>query len=283
MKPIRIICSILGFLALSLNLLAATPHSHHVVVVVEENHSFESVIGSSSMPYLNSLAAEYGLALRYYGNVHPSIGNYFMMTTGHTITTSDGWPGTVTSNNIVRELNNAGKTWHVYAEGLPSIGYIGGDRYPYVKHHDPMAYFQDVKNSAKQRANIVPFTQLETDLKHDDLPNFSFVIPDVLHDGHNGSLKAADSWLKTNIAPLLANSVFRTDGILIITFDESYDSDKTHGGGHVATIVIGPKVKRHKKTSTFFQHQSILRTVELALGLPTIGAAQNTFSFSEFF
>jgi phosphatidylinositol-3-phosphatase len=283
MKIIRTICSILGSLALSINLMAATPHSHHVVVVVEENHSFESVIGSSSMPYLNSLASQYGLALRYYGNVHPSIGNYFMMTTGHIITTSDGWTGTVTSNNIVRQLNNAGKTWHVYAEGLPSVGYIGSDRYPYSKHHNPMAYFEDVKNSTKVRNNIVPFSELKSDLTNGDLPNFSFVIPDELHDGHSGSLRTADQWLKTNIAPLIANAAFQTDGILIITFDESTDSDKIHGGGHVSTIVIGPKVRRHEKTSTFFQHQSILRTIELALGLPTIGAAQSSFSFSEFF
>jgi hypothetical protein len=34
----------------------AVPQFGHVVLVVEENHSYSSVIGSSAMPYLNSLA-----------------------------------------------------------------------------------------------------------------------------------------------------------------------------------------------------------------------------------
>ncbi len=60
----------------------SVPVFSHVFVVVEENHGYSSVIGSSSMPYLNSLASKYGLATQYYANTHPSIGNYFMMTTG---------------------------------------------------------------------------------------------------------------------------------------------------------------------------------------------------------
>jgi hypothetical protein len=51
------------------------PASAHVFLVVEENHSYSQVIGNSSMPYLNSLAAKYGLATQYYADVHPSIGS----------------------------------------------------------------------------------------------------------------------------------------------------------------------------------------------------------------
>ena len=40
-------------------LAAQVPKSNHVVIVLEENHSYSSVIGSSSMPYLNSLASQY--------------------------------------------------------------------------------------------------------------------------------------------------------------------------------------------------------------------------------
>ena len=267
----------------SLHVMAQVPSSNHVALLIEENHSFESVIGSSSMPYLNSLASEYGLAVRYYANVHPSIGNYFMMTTGQIPSTSDGWPGTVTADNLARQLIHAGKSWRVYAQSLPSAGYVGGDRYPYVKHHNPFAYFSDVKNSARERYNIVPFTDLADDLRRDDLQNFSLIIPDELHDAHSASLHTADQWLKTAIAPLLSNSKFREDGILIITFDESTDSDKIHGGGHVATIVIGPKVLHHKQSSTFVQHQSILRTIEQALGLPEVGAAKSCNSLGDLF
>jgi hypothetical protein len=56
------------------------------------------------MPYLNSLATQYGLATQDYANTHPSIGSYFMLTTGQLVTTNDGLTGTVNVDNIVREL-----------------------------------------------------------------------------------------------------------------------------------------------------------------------------------
>src|SRR6266446_3698881 len=142
----------------------AVPVSNHVVVVIEENHSYSSVINSSSMPYLKYLAGKYGLAINYYGNTHPSIGNYFMLTTGQIITNDDGYTGTVTANNVVRELLSAGKTWRSYAESLPYSGYIGGDSYPYSKHHNPMAYFSDVRNSSMERQNLVSFSHFASDV-----------------------------------------------------------------------------------------------------------------------
>ena len=38
-----------------------------------ENHETSSIIGSSSAPYINSLAQQYGLATNYYGIRHPSL------------------------------------------------------------------------------------------------------------------------------------------------------------------------------------------------------------------
>jgi len=51
------------------------PALAYVFLVVEEN-------GNPAMPYLNGLISKYGLARQYYANVHPSIGNYFMLTDG---------------------------------------------------------------------------------------------------------------------------------------------------------------------------------------------------------
>src|SRR5437660_3823973 len=116
------------------------PASSHVFVVVEENHSYSSVIGNSSMPYLNSLASKYGLATQYFADTHPSIGNYFMLTTGQIITNDDSFGATVDADNIVRHLTAAGKTWRSYAEGLPAVGYLAAGPYPYAKNHNPFAY-----------------------------------------------------------------------------------------------------------------------------------------------
>ena len=77
---------------------AATPVApitqvNHVFIVMEENHGYSDVIGNPQMPYLNSLANTYSVAQGYYANTHPSIGNYFMLTTGQIITNDDGYIG----------------------------------------------------------------------------------------------------------------------------------------------------------------------------------------------
>jgi len=263
---------------------AAVPAAGHVVVVVEENHSYSSVLGSSSMPYLNSLAQKYGLATQYYANTHPSIGNYLMMTTGQIITNSDGYTGTVTADNIVRHLLTAGITWKSYAESLPSVGYTGGDQYPYILHHNPLAYFSDVRNSSVQKMNLVPFTQFATDLANDQLPRFSFVVPNLLDDAHDGTLAQADGWLKTHIAPLIASPAFQKDGLLIIVFDESSSTDTTHGGGRVASVVVSPKITAPVKSNTLYQHQNLLLLAMTALGLTSFpAAAASASSMSDLF
>jgi acid phosphatase len=274
---------------------AAKPQFGLVVLLVEENHSYSSVIGNSAMPYLNSLAQRYGLATNYYASVHPSIGNYFMLTTGQITTTDDSFTGTVDADNLVRELLAAGKTWKAYAESLPSAGYTGGDVYPYLERHNPFSYFSDVRNSSKQLQNLAPFTQFTADLAKNQLPHFSYIVPNAEHDAHDcpdGTsncpdslrLSTADSWLKNNIAPLLASSEFQKDGLLVIVFDESFDIDTAHGGGHVPMLVISPKAKPGYQSTTLYQHQSTLRLLieaTEAKGFP--GISGSAPDMSEFF
>ncbi len=253
-----------------------------VVVVVEENHGYSSVIGGSSMPYLNSLATQYGLATQFYGNTHPSIGNYFMMTAGQIITNDDAFMSTVNADNIVRHLLSAGKTWKSYAESLPSAGYTGGDTGPYVRHHNPLSYFSDVVNSSVQKMNLVPFTQFTADLNTNQLPDFSFVVPNLQNDAHDGSLAQADNWLQTNIAPLIANPQFQKNGLLIIVFDEADFSDSTHGGGHIAMVAVGPLVKHGFQSTAFYQHENLLKSVAAYLGIDgNIGNAAGAAPMSD--
>jgi phosphatidylinositol-3-phosphatase len=94
-------------------------------------------------------------------------------------------------------------------------------------------------------------------------------------------LATADTWLKNNIAPLLNNPAFQKDGILIIVFDEGFDTDTAHGGGHVAALAVGPGVKKGFKSTTFYQHQNVLRTTLDALGVhsyPGIGGSSADMS-----
>src|SRR6185312_12712928 len=167
---------------------ASVPQFGHVVMVLEENHSYSEVVGNSAMPYLNSLAAQYGLATQYFANTHPSIGNYFMLTTGQIVTNDDSFTGTVDVDNIVRELLASGKTWKSYAESR-------NDPILYAKWHDPLSYFSDVVNSSTQMQNLTLLSQFSSDLTNNVLPNFSFVVPNLLNDGHSAPLRLADSFL----------------------------------------------------------------------------------------
>lgn len=260
------------------------PTFSHVILVVEENHSFSDVIGNSAMPYLNSLASQYGLATQYFADGHPSMPNYLMLTTGQMETFDDNFSGTISDDNVVRELVKAGKSWKAYEESIPSAGYLGGDASLYVRHHNPFSFLSDVQNDTSQAANIVPFTQFAGDLANEALPQFSFISPDLNDDAHNGTLAAADSWLQSNIAPLLANSTFQSSGLLIITFDESEVTDLDHGGGHVATVVISSKSKMKYQSQTEYQHQSTLRLVLAASGVDTFpGLAGTAPDMMEFF
>jgi len=276
-----------GNATLTVNAAPTVPLSNHVFLLVEENHSYSSVIGSPLMPYLNALANRYGLATQYFANTHPSIPNYFMLTTGQNVSSDETQtPATlpVSADNIVRQLMISGKTWKSYSEDMPSAGYTGGDAGNYMVSHNPFAYFTDVASSSTQKLNLVPFSQFATDLANNQLPNFSYIRPNMMNDGHNGTLDSVDVWLQTNIAPLLASTTFQQDGLLIITFDESDDSDVAHGGGHVATLIISPKAISGAKPATLYQHESVLRTMLLALGVSNFPGAANTAApMAEFF
>jgi len=283
------ICSTLIVVFAAAVCVAQVPTSNHVYFLVEENEPYTSVIGNSSLPYINGLAQKYGLATSYYGNTHPSIGNYFMMTTGQIYTNDDSYLGPLPSSvdNIVRRLMTAGKTWKSYAEGVPYAGYLGGNTLSngdYYKRHDPFSYFSDVANSSTEKMNLVDTNQLVTDLANNQSPNLSFIVPNGMDDAHDGTPQAMDNWLSQYVPKILASKGFQEDGILFITFDESVDTDTTHGGGHIMTIVISPKGKAGYKSTTLYQHQSLLKSMLLALSLPTdLLAASTAPDMGEFF
>jgi hypothetical protein len=241
---------------------------NHIFLVVEENASAAAVIGGPLMPYLNSLATQGGSASEYFANTHPSIGNYFMLTVGNTVTNNNNFSNIVTDDNIVRQLLAAGKTWKSYAEDLPSVGYTGADTGGYARKHNVLALLADVANNPAQAGNLVPFSQFSRDLISDAFPNYSFIVPNLCNDAHDCPLTTADTWLQTNLAPLVNSAQFQRDGLLIVLFDEAPDAEVARGGGRVAWVAVGPRVKRGYRSSSVYQHESTLRLMADVLGLP---------------
>ena len=259
------------------------PRFNHVFIVFEENTNYADVIGSSSMPYLNGLAAQYGLATQYYANTHPSIGNYFMAATGQIVTNNDSYSSIVSVDNVVRQLLAAGKTWKSYAEDLPSVGFTGATSGGYARKHNVFALLSDVVNDPVQVNNLVPFTRFATDLANGTLPDYSNIVPNLCNDAHDCPLSTADTWLKNNIDPLIKSAQFQRDGLLIILFDES-GSDNTNGGGRVAWIAVSGKSKPGYQSTTLYQHASTLRLSLKVLGVTAYpNAAATAPDMDEFF
>ncbi len=291
------------FISLTIILLAgaalsqtsSTPAMGPIVLVMLENQGYSDVVGSPYMPYLNGLISQGGLATNYYADSHGSLSEYFMLTTGQTITVDNAFTCQVTVDNFVREMAAINKGWMAYAESLPSAGYLGGDVYPYVKHHNPWVYFIDVINNPNEAAHVVPFTQFASDMGAGALPAFSMVIPNDEDNGHDcpdGSntcansvkLQQTDTWLQTNIAPLFSSAQFQKNGLLVVAYDEGNLSDNTYGGGHTAVVFAGPWAKQAYQSGTFYRHENLLRTFAESLGFQAYpGAAIYVSNMSEFF
>src|SRR5262245_45099820 len=95
------------------------PRPDHVVIVIEENHSYAQIIGSPSAPYINSLAAGGALMTQSYAITHPSQPNYVAFFSGATqgVTTDSMYPHSLfTAPNLGTKLLGAGLTFGGYSE-----------------------------------------------------------------------------------------------------------------------------------------------------------------------
>jgi phosphatidylinositol-3-phosphatase len=266
------------------------PLSRHVILVMEENQSYSTVVGQDSVwPNYNKLIKSGALPTNFYANSHPSIGNYFMLTTGQLLTTNDNSTTVWDVDNIARRMLSTGTSFKIYAEGIKQ-GYVGGNTGLYLIRHNPFAMLSDIADNA-QVANetIWPFSQFAIDVAHNALPEFSYIVPDIDDDAHTGTPQQADTWLQANVVtPLSTYPSFQVggDGVLIVDFDEAEDSDTTYGGGHVAPVFWGPNVQAGytQQSTTVYQHQSMLCTImeELVLQDPP-GLAATAPSMAEFF
>src|SRR6185295_13970177 len=99
----------------------------------------------------------------------------------------------------------------------------------YNPHYNPFGYYERVEGSRRARARIVNFVRLRRDLKRHTLPRFSWIAPNVFHDGHNGSLATADRTASRLVPPLLRDLGPR--GVLYVLWDEGPDSDLRGSGG----------------------------------------------------
>ena len=192
----------------------------HIFVIVEENRGFDQIIGNPSAPNINRLAETYGLATRFYGEVHPSQANYIAMIAGSTfgIHDDDAWyctpakedadcpkskrpdyvDHTIRSKSLMDQLDSADLTWKGYFESIPepgskavfSSGASGEPDRLYGAKHNAFLDFASVQNDSRLARKIVGFDQLAKDLASGDPPNYAHVIPNQCNEMHGMDVNA---------------------------------------------------------------------------------------------
>ena len=196
---------------------APIPRYEHIFLIIEENRSYVEIIGEQSIaPNLNRLAKEYGLATKFYAEVHPSEGNYVAMLGGDTFGIHDddafyckpnskdrycpaaGRAGyvdhSVSQRSLVDQLEERGLSWKAYMESIPEAG-SGIARWPatdqpgapaelYAVKHNGFMTFGRVQTDPRRAQKIVGFDTLDGDLASGKMPNYAHIVPNQCNEMH---------------------------------------------------------------------------------------------------
>ncbi|KAG2181342.1 hypothetical protein INT43_008925 [Umbelopsis isabellina] len=251
----------------------------HFMVIVLENEDYAAVMADS---YFSTVAAKHNgnLLTNYQAITHPSQPNYIAMIGGSTLGFSRLELFIIKSNffskSIVDILEPAGITWKEYAENYTQ-GSNGAcntatslSNSLYMRKHNPFISFTTVTSNASRCKNIVPATQLQTDINSGSVPQFMFYTPNMNDDGHDTSLSTASKWTKGFLEPLLSNTAFNKNLAVLITWDETKDYDIPN---QVWSVLVGSSVKAlaNNTDNTAYNHYSILATVEENWSLGNLG------------
>lgn len=239
------------------------PRPDHVVIVIEENHSYSEIIGSSAAPYINSLAAQGALFTQSHATTHPSQPNYLHLFSGSNQgVTDDSCPHSFSTANLGQYLLDASLTFAGYSEDLPSVGSPVCTSGAYARKHAPWVNFTNIPTTTN-----LPFSYFPSD--YTTLPIVSFVIPNLNNDMHDGTIQQGDTWLQQHLNGYVQWAMTH-NSVLIMTFDE----DDSSQGNRIATIFVGQMVVPGQYSESI-NHFNLLRTLEDMYNLPYAGVSGN--------
>lgn len=243
------------------------PRPDHVVIVMEENHGFSSIIGSAAAPYINSLAQQGVLFTNSFAIEHPSEPNYLDLFSGSNQNIHDDSKpiALFTTPNLGAALIANGLTFTGYSEDLPVAGFQGESSGQYYRKHAPWTNWQDSASNSIPLEDNAPFTSFPTD--YSKLPTVSIVVPNQDHDMHDGSIAQGDTWLMQNLDGYLQWAQTH-NSLLVVTYDE----DDGGSGNQITTIFCGPMIAPGSSAARI-DHFNVLRTLEDIYGLSHSGAA----------
>ena len=253
------------------------PIPDHIVILILENHGYTQIIDAPSAPFINSLVNDPTTALfiESYGIEHPSQPNYLDLFSGSNQgVTNSNVPANhpFTTANLARQLMDAGKTFIMYSEDLPYVGYDGPGSGNYARKHNPVANWMGHGTNQVPETTNQPYSAFpSTDFSQ--LPTVCFVAPNQANDMHNGvdtaRILVGDTWVHDNMDDYIQWAK-TNNSLFILTFDE----DERGQRNHILTLMTGPMVKPGQYDEVI-NHYSILRTIEDMYGLPYAGNASS--------
>ena len=264
----------------------------HVWVIMMENTGYSHLIGNSNAPWINSAAAQFGLATNYTGVSHPSQPNYIAATSGSTNGVVDDSDVTINVANVVDQIESSGRTWKGYMQSYfaggntNKLAHSAGNQL-YERKHNPFVSYADVQSNPARMANLVDFPELSTDLASGNAPDYSWISPDQCNDMHgrggtdpatdrcnfaneNDLIQDGDAFLSSTVGKIMASPAWGGNSAIFITWDESdfpFNDvsgccDAVPGGGHVVTLVISHSDHSARTSSAAYNHYSMLATIE---------------------
>lgn len=245
-----------------------TVHPSKVLVVIEENHSYDQM--KSGMPYLFGLSETYGYAAHWSAITHPSLPNYLAIAGGSTFgIVDDRNPAAHSANvgsarSVFDQALDIGKTARTYAESMPSTCSL--ESYPpvvpaYAVRHNPWTYFAGSRSRC--RVNDVPLSGFGDAARSNSLPNVGFLIPNLCHDAHSCSLTRADAFLKKTLPGVLSSRDFASGRLVVVV---TADEDDKSSGNAVLTSVLSTRLS-HEVVTTPLTHYSLTRYLAQVLGV----------------
>jgi phospholipase C len=289
--------------------LASAQHIKTVFVIVMENHSWATLKGNASAPYINGTLipmAARAEAYRTPTQNHPSEPNYIWLEAGDALgITNDNPPSAnhqATKDHLVSQLDGKGISWRSYQEGITDGTCPLTASGLYDPKHNPMLYFDDVTDtnsatSAKCIAHMSSFTALDHDLSAGTVARYNFITPNLCDDMHGqvvglqcqlliaDMVKLGDTFLSQMVPKILASPAYLDHGALFITWDEGDEKlGQTASDGPIGMLVISPLGKGGGYANTVpYTHSSMLRTVETIFGVPYLRAATSATDLSDLF
>ncbi|KAL1297861.1 hypothetical protein AAFC00_006386 [Neodothiora populina] len=245
-------------------------------VIWMENTDFDKAAGD---PNLAWLATKGQVLSNYFAVTHPSEPNYAAAIAGDNFGIDNDAFNQISGNvsTIVDLLEDRGISWAMYQEDMPYAGFEGMQwknqqtgANDYVRKHNP-AILYNANTTPDRLANNKNFTSFYSDLENDSLPQWMFITPNMTSDGHDTSVTVAGSFMRSFVEPLLNDTRFMKNTLVLITFDENHTYTLSN---RVFSILLGDALPQDKIGSTddmYYNHYSELSTVESNWNLATLG------------